>query len=592
MCGIVGYVGKNQAQNYVIKSLEKLDYRGYDSAGVCFLENESLVRCRVVGSVQKLKAKLGLQNTASKVMIGHTRWATHGKVSVKNAHPQMNNQKTIAVVHNGIIENFQQLKHMLETSGYVFESQTDTEIIPNLINHFLSGKSINKQNVLVALSKTCKALKGTFALCVLVLGLNQIFVCTRFSPLIVCKFFDGAMVASDLGALPQGACFKLPDNCFGCVDCENTEFFNEELKKISVPSIQRCKNWGQNGLLGFHSFMEKEINESSKSIRKTLNYLKASNALQKLNLKTVKKVYITACGTAFHAGKVLAFLLKQCHIEVEANFASEFRYFPPNLKKGDLCIFISQSGETADTLFCLEFAKLRGAKTLGITNVQTSRMADLVDFSITTMAGPEKAVASTKSYQAQLAVCYALANAFCQAKHKTSLFKFEDVKRQAQIVKNTNPSELNEVVNKLSKLNSLFILGRGLDYVSAQEGALKIKEVGYIHCEAMPLGELKHGSLALFSSKTYCIVLMTNSDLYAKVENTINEIKSRGAHVVLITNSPSPPQTDFLLRVGTSSVFSPFAVAKVLQLMALKISVKKGISVDKPRNLAKSVTVE
>ena len=593
MCGIVGYVGNKIASNFVLKSLKFLDYRGYDSAGVGFLNNGQIEVRRVVGSVENLQKTLKKEVIDSGIMIGHTRWATHGGVSIKNAHPQIDNTGEIAVVHNGIIENYEILKSGLQKKGIVFHSQTDTEVIPNMLHIYLRGIERSASNILLALSSITKHFVGTFALCVIVKGINKIFVCSRFSPLTVCKFKGGVMVASDVNCLPQGQCFKLPDNSFAVLEIGQVKLFDENLNEIVPNFIQRKQNELYVGLNNFSSFMEKEIFEGGEAITQTLNFLEKTRVLDDLTITSENKVVITACGTALHAGRIFAHILKKvCNIECCINFASEFRYFPPKLRKEDVCFFISQSGETADTLSCLHFAKSLGVKTVVITNVVSSTMADVADKLIPTKAGVERAVASTKAFMAQLAACYAITFNTAQKLSIKCPYSVNDVKAISKCLNTLEIHNLEAMINQLEALESIYVLGRGIDFVSAMEGALKIKEVSYIHCEAIPLGELKHGSIALFNKSTYCFVVMTDRTLYSKVKNNINEIKSRGAKIILITNCEEEVDVDYVIKLDVSDILSPFLVAKVFQTFALKLSLKRRINVDKPRNLAKSVTVE
>lgn len=595
MCGIAGYVGFKVATPFVLESLQKLEYRGYDSAGLAYTQNNNLCRLRVVGGVKNLERETFKDVIFSSTMIGHTRWATHGKVCVANAHPQLSNAKDVAVVHNGIVENFEQLKTLLAENGTKFESQTDTEIIPNLMHTYLRENT--NQGILDALHKTTKRLQGSYALCVLVKGSDNIFVTSHFSPLVLSKSDAGCMVASDISALPQGKLFKLPDDFFAVLSKDDVSFFDQDLNPTKLDALNITNIQQNDGLGGFKSYMEKEINQGGSAIRQTCQnptMLNILDTMAKQLFLSPRKVVITACGTALHAGRILGFLLKkECGIECVVDYASEFRYFPPHLDTNTVCIFISQSGETADTLSCLELAKSKNAHTVGITNVPTSRLAGMVDFCILTSAGAECAVASTKAFMAQLAVAYLMTQKICQVQNKQCEFCAQDVFDCADMLNHLNTTQtVDEIVKTLKGQQSLYVLGRGLDYTTAQEGALKIKEVSYIHCEALPLGELKHGSLALFNKDTFCFVVMTQKHLATKTINNIHEIKSRGAHVVLLTNLDVEVEADFVLKIKCKDCFSPIFATKILQLIALNLANAKNIDVDKPRNLAKSVTVE
>ncbi len=595
MCGIAGYVGYKVATPFVLDCLQKLEYRGYDSAGIAFTQNDSLCRLRVLGGVDNLKRAVSQDVIDSSVMIGHTRWATHGRVSVENAHPQMSNHHDVAVVHNGIIENFDNLKAELQSTGVTFESQTDTEIIPNMIHNNLTGYTDTQ--ILDALQKTTRRLQGSFALCVLVSKVDKIFATARFSPLLFVKSDYGFMVASDLGALPNGEKYKLLDDYFAVISKEGISFFDKDMQPVTLQKLDITNTQQDEGHLGFDSYMAKEVSQGGDAIRNTCKNLIESNALDiactELFTHTFR-IVITACGTALHAGRILGYMLqKECGIECVIDYASEFRYFPPHIDEETVCIFISQSGETADTLSCVEFAKTKQARTLGITNVPTSRLAGMVDYCILSSAGAERAVASTKVLMAQLAIIYMLVQKICKILNKSCEFSFKDILDCAnKLDRLKSVSKLDKITRILQHKQSLFVLGRGLDYLTALEGALKIKEVSYIHCEALPLGELKHGSLALFNNDSYCIVLMTQKHLMAKTINNIHEITTRGAHVILITNMDVSVDVDYVIKIDCQDTLSPIPAIKVLQILALKLAKIKKIDVDKPRNLAKSVTVE
>ena len=598
MCGIAGYIGKKPAQNIVLDCLKKLEYRGYDSAGVGYLLNNGLYTVKVTGGVDNLKQALQKNATPSSVMIGHTRWATHGKVCTKNAHPQISENKKIAVVHNGIIENFLQLKQTLYLDGINLVSDTDTEVIPNLIMQKLKGKAYTIKNVLNALNKVLPMLKGSFALCILIDNLNCLFVVTKFSPLVIGKTNTGFIVASDVVGLPQKAqVYKLKDNTLGLVFKDDFKCYNFNLEPV-IPQKLDVKNNGlDTDIKGFSSFMEKEINQGPSALLNTAQNILYNNALSyipKNAIESAKTFFICACGTALHAGRVLGYLLqKYCGIFCVVDYASEFRYKNSFLDKHSFCIFISQSGETADTLGCLELAKQSGAFCLGITNVYTSRISNMVDYCLFTSAGTENSVASTKAYIAQLCSAFLLTEWISKVLGKNIDYSYKDLLDVALCLKEDYYLKLQPVVNAIKDLQSLYILGRDIDYITAQEGALKIKEVSYIHCEAMPLGELKHGSLALFNNTTYAIVLLTKKELTQKVISNIIEMQSRGAHIILITSQKVDIVVDFCIYINNKKdVFSPFVATKVLQQLALLLAKQKNLNVDKPRNLAKSVTVE
>ena len=599
MCGIVGYVGYKTAEKTVLDALLRLEYRGYDSAGIAFIDQDGLHRERVVGDVINLKDKMSSFVNDSSIMIGHTRWATHGKVSVANAHPQMDVTKNIAVVHNGIIENFAKLKEKLIKSGVVFESDTDTEIIPNLIYQKLANKQFTTQNILISIRDVLQELKGSFALCILLNGTDNMFVAARFSPLMLSFTKQGCMVASDVIGLDTcDNVYKIPDDSIAIVDKDGFCCYDLNLKEIALAKLNVEKTAGDVCCYPYKSFMEKEIYEGEQAVKNTLKMLIVNGVLTNLDdgiIHNVSKIVVCACGTALHAGRLFASILeKSCGQICVVDYASEFRYRQMPIDKHTVCLFISQSGETADTLSCAELAHKKGAYCVGMTNVPTSRLVSLVDCYIPTCAGAERAVASTKAFMAQMCALYLLNLKFCEVFGKKAEYNSTDLLKVPNVLKNKSIDEfLCALVPKLTNLEHLYVLGRGLDYVIAMEGALKIKEISYIHCESMPLGELKHGSLALFDSNTYAIVLMTQSSTFSKVLNNICEIQSRGAKVVVITTLNVDIKADYCLRLPpTIDCLSVFEVTPVLQKLALLLAESRNLNVDKPRNLAKSVTVE
>jgi len=598
MCGIVGYVGYGIAQDFVFDALKRLEYRGYDSVGVAYLDDDGLHRMRALGGVSNLEQQAQKTVNCASTMIGHTRWATHGRVSIANAHPQMDAEHKIAVVHNGIIENFEELRRKLLEQNVVFESTTDTEVIPNLISAGIKNVKNTPNNILWCICDVLKALKGSFALCILVQGCNKIFATARFSPLILAKLSDGYVVASDIMGLgkadevytiPNDTLLMIDKNSFVCYDMQLNEVM---LKKLSKTSVQY-----DDDMHPYSSFMEKEINEGTKAINDTVRELLVKRQLEiddKI-VRQVGRVVICACGTALHAGRIFGCLLEElCGITAIIDYASEYRYRNAPIDKQTICIFISQSGETADTLSCVEFARSKGAYCIGVSNVPTSRLVSLVDYVVPTYAGVERAVASTKAYMAQLGALYLLGNKFCEVLGRQTLYDWKDIVHTTDLIKTQQTDDfLSQIVPQLTDLEHLYILGRGIDYVSAMEGALKIKEISYIHCEAMPLGELKHGSLALFGNNTYAIVLMTQNNVADKVVSNIHEIRSRGAKVILLTTLDVKVEVEHCLHLDCSiDVLSPFVVTPVLQQLALRLATARKLDVDKPRNLAKSVTVE
>lgn len=600
MCGIVGYVGNKLALPIILSGLKKLEYRGYDSAGVCLCECGKLVVKKQKGEVDGLAESLKNSIFCSSVAIGHTRWATHGSPEKRNAHPHTNLENSIAVVHNGIIENFEDLKQSLDVK--FFRSSTDTEVFVQMLSQELSNKSLTKQNVLDAIILVTNKIKGSFAFAILISAFQDcIFVAKRFSPLLIGFSENQNFVASDICAiLPYtNKVAYLGDNQVGIVEKNLVKLFDCNLKPIKISIV--CEKMQQEKTLlnGYSCYMEKEIEEGKIAIENTILSLTKQKTLNKISKNIIKKIdeiHICACGTAMHAGLYAKALFeKYLGINVFVEIASEFRYKKPIFSKKALCIFISQSGETADTIAGLQLAKSVGAYCISITNVEKSRITQLSDFTIYTKAGPEIAVASTKAYVAQVSALMYLLNFILKQKgKKTSIL--ENLNKVALLWNKQKPSKmLYDVVEKVKNLQSLFFVGRGIDFYLAMEGALKLKEISYIHCEAFAGGELKHGSLALINDKSFVIAILTQKNLIEKTMNAVYEIKSRGGKVVLFSQFGFlKEKVDYFVKIksGLNSDCTPLLCAKALQQLALLTSLTKNINPDKPRNLAKSVTVE
>lgn len=604
MCGIVGYVGKNDANSVLLTGLKKLEYRGYDSCGIATICDNGLHILKTLNRIDALVSCTQNAETAN-IGIGHTRWATHGNVTEPNAHPHVDNSNEFVVVHNGIIENYIELKKMLEEKGYKFYSDTDTEVIPNLIHYNYAG------NLLKAVKDTTDMLRGSYAIGVMEASSPDCLVATkRNSPLIVGLGENENFIASDYSAILKytDAISIIENNDFVVLTKNNVEFYDNDLKtknnfikRIDVDSSDVEKN-------GYDCFMQKEINENTITIKKTLNeYLKDGKIefdmqLTEKDLKAVKHIHIVACGTAMHAGLNGKHIIeKLTRIPVNVDVASEFRYKDPIIDKDDLAIFISQSGETADTLACLEMIKERGIKHISLVNVKESTMDRLSDNVLYTKAGPEIAVASTKAYIAQVMLIDLFAIYLAQvlkSHDENELNRFLEsallIPTKVQEVLE-NDEQYLEYARRLYKQNEAFYLGRGIDYYVALEGSLKLKEISYIHSEAMQFGELKHGSIALIEEGTSAITICTSEKLLEKSINNIKEIKARGANVLAITNIKDFPidTVDSIIHIPeVDEVFSPLLSVIPLQLIAYHVTVLKGLDVDKPRNLAKSVTVE
>ena len=606
MCGIVGYIGNRNAVPILIEGLKKLEYRGYDSAGIAMVNSNELEVIKSKGRLAILENKLKKQKAESFIGIGHTRWATHGEPSDTNSHPHLSTSSNIAVVHNGIIENYLALKEFLQSKGFIFVSDTDTEVIAHLVEYFY------QDDLLDAVIKVLERLEGSYALGVICKDNPEEFIAVRKdSPLIVglgkCENF----IASDIPAILEHTrnIYLLNDKEIVILNKDEVKLFNidkEEIKK-EIYVVDWDVTAAEKG--GYEHFMMKEMCEQPKVIKDTLNprikhgELNLEIDISKEELEKIEKIFIVACGTAYHAGMVGKYLIeKLARIPVEVDIASEFRYRDPVLNEKMMVIIISQSGETADTLAAMREAKRKGAKTISIVNVVGSSIARESDKVLYTWAGPEIAVASTKAYTTQLAAMYLIALDFALKKgHITE----EQTKK---IIEHLNqlPDKVEEILGDREKIQyfasqhynakDIFFLGRGLDYTVALEGSLKLKEISYIHSEAYAAGELKHGTIALIEEGTLVVALATQKQLYDKMISNIKEVKARGAVVLAVAqegNREIQKVADFVLYIPeTDDLLSSILTVIPLQLFAYYIAVEKGCDVDKPRNLAKSVTVE
>ncbi|OBR92967.1 glutamine--fructose-6-phosphate aminotransferase [Clostridium ragsdalei P11] len=608
MCGIVGFVGKKQASSILVEGLSKLEYRGYDSAGVAIIDNDhiNVVKCK--GRLKNLENKLSEHPLKGIVGIGHTRWATHGKPSDLNAHPHNSQDGTISVVHNGIIENYVQLREWLTSKGYKFVSETDTEVIPQLIEYFYKGDIV--EAVMRAISK----IKGSYAVGVICSKEPGKLVAVRKdSPLIVGLGKDEYYIASDIPAVLNHTrdIYLLNDNEFVVITKDGVKLLSEDKKEIKrdVYHVTWSANAAEKG--GFDHFMMKEIHEQPKAIKDTMTSRIMPGKpitlddikITKEQIKNINKIYIVACGTAYHAGIVGKYVIeKLVRMPVEVDIASEFRYRNPIIDEKTLMIIISQSGETADTLAALREAKAQGARVIAITNVVGSSVSREADDVLYTWAGPEIAVASTKAYVTQLIAMYIIALFFAQHKGTISEEKMEEIKKdmltlpiKAEEVL-SNKDIIQEFAEKIYKEQDVFFLGRGLDYAVALEGSLKLKEISYIHSEAYAGGELKHGPIALIEDGTVVIVGATQGYLVEKMISNIKEVTTRGANVLAFafegSDEVSKAVDSVMYLPKVNDIFAPVLSVIPLQLLAYYISIKKGCDVDKPRNLAKSVTVE
>ena len=612
MCGIVGYIGNQKATPILLNGLSALEYRGYDSAGIAVLEKNNICILKDKGRVKNLYNIDGINELSANIGIAHTRWATHGKPSKENAHPHSDNSNTFAVVHNGIIENFAVLKEFLINKGYTFYSETDTEIIPNLIHYYYYNNIEDDDKFLRAVKSACDDLKGSYSIEVLSkLHPDKLIVIRKDSPLVIGTSESENFVASDIPAVLSYTrkFYLLNDNEYAVIYKDKVEFYDNSLSKINkgIKTIDWDANAAEKD--GFDDYMLKEIFEQPNSIRETIGsrFKLGENCsfddltLSKDYLNSLNKIYIIGCGTAMYAGLVGKDIIeKLCKIPVEVEIASEFRYRDPIIDNKTLCIYISQSGETADTIAALKLAKSKGAKTLSISNVIGSSITREADYTIYTHAGPEIAVASTKAYTSQVVLIAILAIHFAEIlesadKEVIELLKSDILDLPAKITALlNNTEEIQEFAKKIYTQKDIFFLGRGVDYHVVLEGSLKLKEISYIHSEAYAAGELKHGPIALIENGITVVGIMTIPNLVEKCVSNMQEVISRGANTLIITNQNLPNSNfNYVINIPeTNPLISPILSVIPMQLLAYYISKNKGLDVDKPRNLAKSVTVE
>ena len=608
MCGIVGYIGNKQAAPLILDGLARLEYRGYDSAGMAVFDGEKIRIVKAAGRLKILEEMThGGETMPGCLGIGHTRWATHGVPSTINAHPHYNEAKTISVVHNGIIENYIPLRKMLEEKGYHFISETDTEVVAHLVDYYYKG------NPLEAITKVLHRVEGSYALGVIFAEHpDQLFATRKDSPLIVGQNEDGCFIASDVPAILKYTrkVTYMENQEIVRLRKDHMHFYTvdeEEIQKESV-MIDWDSNAAEKG--GYEHFMLKEMYEQPKTVTDTLMPRLKDNevVIDELNmsdeeLASIRKLYIVACGSAYHAGVTGKYVLEGLsRISVEVDLASEFRYRNPVMEDGAMVIVISQSGETADTLAALRESKKRGFKVLGIVNVVGSSIAREADSVMYTWAGPEIAVATTKAYSAQLIALYLLALKFARVKKTVSDGEFlqmlDDLKKlpdQIQMLL-SNKNNIQRFANRYIGARDIFFIGRGIDYAISMEGSLKLKEISYIHSEAYAAGELKHGTISLIEEGTLVAAVATQPDLFAKTISNIVEVKARGAFVLAVTvegNIEIEKAADYVLYIPETNPYFTNSLAIIpLQLFGYYVSVGKGCDVDKPRNLAKSVTVE
>lgn len=608
MCGIVGYIGNKPAAPIILDGLAKLEYRGYDSAGLAVYDGEKINVQKAVGRLKVLENLThGGESMPGYVGIGHTRWATHGAPSDVNAHPHYNKDRTIAVVHNGIIENYIPLRKKLLGKGYEFVSETDTEVLAQLLDYYYKG------NPLEAITKVLHRVEGSYALGIMFADFpDEIYAVRKDSPLIVGKSADGSFIASDVPAI-----LKYTRTVYYVENQEVVKLTKDELHFYTVDEEEITKEpvtieWDANAAEkgGYEHFMLKEIYEQPRTITDTISprIKNGDIVIDELNMtdeeiKAVKKIYIVACGSAYHTGVTAKYVLEGLvRIPVEVDVASEFRYRNPILEEGTMVVVISQSGETADTLAALREAKARGFKVLGIVNVVGSSIARETDSVMYTWAGPEIAVATTKAYSAQLAALYLLTMKLGRVRGTISdeLFAslLEDIKKlpyQIELLLGQK-EKIQRFANRYVGAKDIFFIGRGIDYAISLEGSLKLKEISYVHSEAYAAGELKHGTISLIEDGTLVVAVATQPALYQKTISNIVEVKARGAFVMAITtedNTAMEKAADYIIYIPETNPYFANSLAIIpLQLFGYYVAVGKGCDVDKPRNLAKSVTVE
>lgn len=611
MCGIVGYVGKEQAAPILLDGLSKLEYRGYDSAGMAIYDGKHINIQKAMGRLKVLSELTHDGATMpGSVGIGHTRWATHGEPSDVNAHPHYNEDQSIAVVHNGIIENYQKLKRKLEARGYHFLSATDTEVIAHLLDYYYNRCA---HDALTSLSKVVNCVEGSYALGIIFADQPEVVYSVRKdSPLIVGHADGGNLIASDVPAVLKYTrdVYFIENDEVAVLSADEICFYNldgEALEK-EAKHIDWDINAAEKG--GYEHFMLKEIYEQPKTIRDTIapRIVNREITLEELDMtdeeiRAWKKIHMVACGSAYHTCVTGKYVLEgMARIPVEVDLASEFRYRNPILEEGTLVIVISQSGETADSLAALRLAKSRGMKTLGIVNVVGSSIAREADSVLYTWAGPEISVATTKAYSCQLAAQYLLAMKFAYVRGQITKEELEEYLSDLEKLPNqierllANKEKIQKFANRYSAAENVFFIGRGIDYAIALEGSLKLKEISYIHSEAYAAGELKHGTISLIEDKTLVVAVATQEDLYAKTMSNVVEVRSRGAEVFAVTNDDNQAMeanADYITYIPKTNRYFANSLAIIpLQLFGYYVSVCRGLDVDKPRNLAKSVTVE
>ena len=610
MCGIVGFNGVRQAAPVLLDGLSKLEYRGYDSAGIAVRNGTDAVE--VIKEKGKLKVLQNMTDNGKAVKgccgIGHTRWATHGEPSALNAHPHASDDNNIIAVHNGIIENYQELKEKLTKAGYTFKSQTDTEVAVKLIDYYY--KKYN-QGPIDSICRAMYRIRGSYALCVMFSDYpEEIYTARKDSPMIIGVADGESYVASDVPAILKYTrnVYYIGNHEIAKLEKGKVTFYNIDREEIQKELTEIKWNAEAAEKSGYEHFMLKEIHEQPKVVRDTINSVVKDgvinfDCIQDVDIKNIEQIYIVACGSAYHVGMAAQYVIEELtSLPVRVELASEFRYRKMKLIQNSLVIIISQSGETADSLAALRMAKEKGVKTLGIVNVVGSSIAREADSVFYTLAGPEISVATTKAYSTQLVAVYLLALQFAKLRDEIEDDKYKEYIDEI----NTIPEKIEKILedkeriqwfaSKLANLKDAFFIGRGIDYAIGLEGSLKLKEISYIHSEAYAAGELKHGPISLIENGTMVFSIATQQDLYEKTVSNMVEVKSRGAQLMGLTtygNYEMEDTADFTVYIPKiNQLFAGSLAVVPTQLISYYVSVAKGIDVDKPRNLAKSVTVE
>lgn len=603
MCGIIGYIGSENAVPLIMDGLKRLEYRGYDSAGIAVYREGDFQVVKRKGRLTVLEEIVNESNLFGYIGIGHTRWATHGEPSNINSHPHLGKDSKIAIVHNGIIENFKSLREYLERKGVTFVSDTDSEVIAQLAEYYYNG------NIMDTVIRVVTALEGSYALGIICKDEpDKLIAIKKDNPLIVGVSESGNFIASDVPAVLKHTSdvYYMEDKEIAVLEKDRVTFYNLNKEPIEkkLEKIPWSLESAQKG--GYEHFMFKEIMEQPRAIRDTINSALNSGEnkeiIDSIDIKKFNKIFITACGSAYNAGVVAKFVFERlCRVSVEVDLASEFRYREPIIDEKTLVILISQSGETADTIAAMREAKRRGATTLSIVNVVGSTVAKETDYTLYTLAGPEIAVATTKAFSTQLILLYILAVDFAAKLGRIS----DDEKRVLLGEISSLPEKVEGLLGQTDSVGqfaatcigykSIFFIGRNIDYAISLEGSLKLKEISYIHSEAYAGGELKHGTISLIEDNTLVVAISCCKALTGKIMSNVEQVIARGAKVLLLTNSDKPVEGEKVYTIELPEInelFSASLSVIILQLFAYYVAANKGLDIDKPRNLAKSVTVE